>query len=194
MDPLVWSILLLVVGLLLVLLEVFIPSGGIMGFLAVTAVATSIVLAFVHGGLETGLVFVGAAAVGVPVMLVLAFRYWPSTPMGRRVLLDLPTSQDVLPEQHTRESLRQLIGQIGVAKTVMLPSGAVTVGGRSHEAMSQGMAIEAGTRVRVVAVQGHSLVVRPVEADDEPEPAASDDVLTRPIESLGLNPIDDPLT
>ena len=35
MDPLVWSIILLVVGLLLVMLEVFVPSGGVLGFLSV---------------------------------------------------------------------------------------------------------------------------------------------------------------
>jgi membrane-bound ClpP family serine protease len=196
MNPLVWSSLLLAVGLILVVLEVFIPSGGIMGFLSVSAVVAAIVLAFVYRGLEAGLIFLSVAAVGVPTMLVLAFRYWPKTPMGKRLLLEIPSGDDVLPESTQKESLRRLVGKLGNAKTVMLPSGAVVVGERTYDAFSQGMAIAAGERIKVVGVQGHSLVVRPASDEEAAEHSdvRSDDVLSRPIESLGLGGIDEPLT
>jgi membrane-bound ClpP family serine protease len=189
MDPLAWSALLLVLGLTLVMVEVFIPSGGILGFLSIASLLASIALAFYHRGPLVGFVFLTVAAVLVPTALALAFRWWPHTPMGRRLLLDVPTSEEVLPDSPQRRSLRQLVGKVGVAKNMMLPSGAVVIDGQTIDALSEGMPIEAGQRVRVIEVRGNRVVVRP--ADDLPPP--SDDVLSQPIESLGLDSLEDPL-
>jgi membrane-bound serine protease (ClpP class) len=192
MNPLAWSILLMVLGLALVVLEVFVPSGGVMGFLAVTSVIAAIVMAFYHSGVEVGLVFVGTAAVAVPTALALAFRYWPSTPMGRRLLLNVPTSEEVLPDSELKRTLRELVGKVGVAKSMMLPSGAIFVEGITVDALSEGMPIEPGTKVRVIEVRGNYVLVRPAEKH-ELDLARSDDILSQPIESLGLESFDDPL-
>jgi hypothetical protein len=42
----------------------------------------------------------------------------------------------------------------------MLPSGLIRIDGRSYDASSEGMPIEAGQRVKVVDVQTNRLVVR----------------------------------
>ena len=49
MDALLWSILLLLLGLALIALEVFVPSGGVLGVLAALALIASIVVAFSGG-------------------------------------------------------------------------------------------------------------------------------------------------
>ncbi len=190
MDPLAWSALLLILGLALVVVEVFIPSGGILGFLSIASLVSGIILAFYHRGAETGFIFLAVTAVTVPTALALAFRWWPNTPMGRRLLLDIPTSEEVLPDSAQRRSLRQLVGKLGVAKSVMLPSGAVLIDGEKIDALSEGMSIEAGQRVRVVEVRGNRVVVRPTS---DAERQSSDDVLSQPIESLGLDSLEDPL-
>ena len=189
MEPLVWSTLLLLLGLTLVMAEVFVPSGGILGLLAITSLLASVSLAFYHEGAQVGLVFLTVTAVLVPSALVLAFRYWPQTPMGRRILLDVPRGEEVLPDTPERRTLRQLVGKLGVAKTVMLPSGAIVIDGRTIDALSEGMPIEAGQQVRVIEVHGNRVVVRP---SDGPSPS-SEDVLSQPIESLGLDSLEDPL-
>ena len=60
-------------------------------------------------------------------------------------------------------------------------------------AISEGMAIEAGVAVRVIEVRGNRVVVRPI-ALDKPgggRPTTSaDDLLSKPIEELGLEPFD----
>ena len=189
MDPLVWAAILLLLGLLLLVGEVFVPSGGVLGFLSIASLVSGIVLAFYHRGIEAGVVFLSVTAILVPMALAAAFRWWPHTPMGRRLLLDVPRSDEVLPDTPQRRALRQMVGRLGVAKTVMLPSGAVTVDGVSIDAISEGMPIEAGQRVRVIEVHGNRVVVRPAE-DAPPEP---DDMLSRPIESLGIDGLDEPL-
>lgn len=192
MDPLVWSVLLLFLGLALVCVEVFLPSGGVLGFLSIASLMAGIVLAFVHRGSEVGLIFLLVTAVAVPTALVLAFRYWPKTPMGRRLLLEVPSGEEVRPDSPKRQQLRQMVGKVGVAKSLMMPSGAVTIDGATIDALSEGMAIESGTPIRVIEVRGTRVVVRPVDEDDE-APQASDDVLSQPIETLGLDALDDPL-
>ena len=190
MDPLVWSSLLLLVGLTLVLIEVFVPSGGILGLLSISALVASIALAFYHKGIEVGLIFLTVATVLVPAALVLAFRYWPYTPMGRRLLLDVRPGDELLPDTPQRRSLRELVGKNGVAKTLMLPSGAILIEGRTIDALSEGTPIEAGKPVRVIEVRGNRVVVRAIEGEEAP---AGDDVLSQPIESLGLDSLEDPL-
>jgi membrane-bound ClpP family serine protease len=196
MDPLLWSVLLLFIGLALVCVEVFVPSGGVLGFLSITCLVTGIGLAFYHRGAEVGFLFLAVTAVLVPVAIVVAFRYWPKTPMGRRLLLDVPTSRDVLPDSPRRQQLRELVGKRGVAKSLMMPSGAVVIGGQTFDALSEGIPIEAGQPIKVIEVRGTRVLVRPLDgsepADERPS-VASDDVLSQPIESLGLDSLDDPL-
>jgi membrane-bound ClpP family serine protease len=189
MDPLVWSALLLLLGLILVVVEVFIPSGGILGFLSIASLLSAVIMAFYHRGAEVGFMFLAITAVTVPAALALAFRWWPHTPMGRRLLLDVPTSEEVLPDSPQRRNLRQMVGKLGVAKSLMLPSGAVLVEGQTIDALSEGIPIEPGQRVRVIEVRGNRVLVRP--AEDEEPPA--DDLLSQPIESLGLDSLEDPL-
>jgi len=186
MDPLVWATLLLVVGLTLVLLEILVPSGGMLGFLSISSLVGGVILAFYHRGAQVGFLFLTIAVVGVPAAIALGFRWWPKTPMGRRILLEVPSSEDVLPDN----PLRSLVGKYGVAKTVMLPSGAVVIDGRSIDALSEGESIEAGQRVQVIEVHGNRVVVRPVEEIPE---SAPNDLLSQPIESLGLDSLEDPL-
>ena len=190
-DPLIWAAILLLIGLSLVVLEVFVPSGGVIGFLSVVSVLSAVALAFYRGP-GYGLSFLGAAVIAVPIVLATALRWWPDTPMGRRVLLEAPTSEEVLPESDQRRSLKMLVGRIGEAKSLMLPSGSVLIDGRMVDALSEGVAIEKGQWVQVVEVRGTRVVVRPTDQAPAP-PAPADETLAQPIESLGLDPFEDPL-
>ena len=60
-------------------------------------------------------------------------------------MLPLPTSDEVLPDSDRRRNLKTLVGKIGKAKSLMLPSGAVDIEGTTVDALSEGMAIEAGS-------------------------------------------------
>src|SRR5690349_3754798 len=98
MEPLLWAALLLLLGMVLVLMEVFVPSAGILGFLSVTSILAGIGLAFYNGGLTIGFGFLFGTAIVLPIVLGLAFRWFPETPIGRRLLPGLPRSEDVLPD------------------------------------------------------------------------------------------------
>jgi membrane-bound ClpP family serine protease len=197
MDPLLWASLLLLLAVALVMIEVFIPSGGVIGVLAALSVMGSVGMAFYRSP-GTGLTFLVLALVALPAALTIALKIWPETPLGRRILPSIPSSQEVLPDNDHRRSLQELVGKFGRAKSLMLPSGAAEIGGRTVDALSDGVAIEAGQIVRVVEVRGNRVLVRPASEEeaqrDRATPAvATDDVLSRPIDSIGLDPFEDPI-
>ncbi len=189
MEPWIWAVLLLVLGLGLAMLEVLVPSGGLLGFLAVAAILGSIVVGFVQSW-AAGLALSAAALVAVPVIVVFALRWWPHTPIGRRVLLGVPTEQDILPDSPKVRDLKGLVGRVGRAKSQMLLSGAVVIDGRTYDAMSESQPIDAGQMVRVVQVRGTEIVVRP--ADKAPPPRAADDPLAQPINTVTPDPFQEP--
>jgi membrane-bound ClpP family serine protease len=189
LDPFTWAIILLLLGCALVVLEVFIPSGGILGMLSGLAILGSIIFAF-RRDLTSGMVFVLIALVAVPSLIALAFRVWPHTPMGKAFLGELPDENDLKPI----DSRRQLVGRLGIAKTKMLPSGSVLVEGQWLDSVTQGDAIEPGEAVVVVEVRGNRVVVRRADPEEATQVAADPtDVLSKPLDELGLEGFDEPL-
>jgi membrane-bound ClpP family serine protease len=177
MEPWIWAILLLALGIGLVVLEVFFPSAGILGFLATVTLIAAVVMGFYQSALAGALIF-AAVVLGLPATLILAFRYWPKTAMGRRILLLAPKSEDVLPDDPTKDLLKGYIGRRGKAKSKLLLSGVITIDGRTVDAVSESMPVEVGQTVQVVQVRGRRVVVRPV-ADDELPPSPPADPLQR---------------
>ena len=179
----------MVLGLGLAVLEIFFPSAGILGFLSACATLGAVIMGFQHGS-AIGLLVLVVAVVGLPVVVVLGLKWWPRTAIGRKVLLMPPTSEDVLPHDPLHERLKGLIGQVGRAKCKMLPGGAITIAGRTVDAVSEGMPIEAGQAVRVIEVRANRVVVRPLEEETPTESAR--DPLERPIDSVAPDPFEEP--
>ena len=192
LPDIAWAVILMLIGLVLVVMEVFIPSGGIISILAAVSFIASIFIAFQPGpttGPTTGLIFTATMIFAVPTLIALAFKYWPRTPMGKAFLGDFPREEDVLPE----DPRRGLIGRVGVARTKMLPSGAVEVDGQMIDAVTQGRPIEPGTYVVVAEVRANRVVVRPAGKDQRPSHQNPNDLLSRPIDELGIESLEDPL-
>lgn len=192
MELWIWAILLLVIGLALVVAEVFVPSGGVIGFLAFCTITGAVIVAFMENSM-TGLMILAISIVGLPVIIALALKWWPYTPIGKRVLLQSPQGDEVLPDDPRRRALKGLVGKVGRARSKMLPSGAVVIEGRSIDAVSEGVPIDEGQPIQVVAVHGVEVIVRPVEEQVLREASRpADDMLSQPIESVIPDPFDEP--
>lgn len=166
-QQLFWPVIILLIFLGIVVLEVFLPTGGLLGVLATIAFASSVVIAFINGGLFVGTLFLVFAAVVLGVVLWLTVRIWPHTPIGKLIIVQPRSSDEVVPPEYER--LKQLIGRHGVATSTMLPSGSVRIDGRSLDAISDGRPIESGQRIKVVAVKGRAVVVRACDANEPNE-------------------------
>lgn len=192
MDAWVWSILLLLVGIGLIGIELFVPSGGVLGVLALLAIIGSIVVAFT-GGAVPGVTMLLTNLVLIPVIIAVAIKWWPYTPIGKAVVLQTPVNEeDVLPDNDFYRKVQSLVGRRGVAKTKMLPSGAVAIEGETYDAVSEGVAIEPGQPIRVIAIDMNRIIVAADTLPPQPQVADAADVLLQPADKLGLQSLDEP--
>lgn len=162
-DYMMWGLALLAAAALLVVVEVFVPSGGIIAVTAgVTAIAAVVVM-FLDGW-RTGLVGILIVLVLGPAVVAFALRIWPSTPMGRRILRadqdEAAAATRAMEEERERREKLALVGAEGVALTELRPVGVVEIEGRRYDALAETSIIDAGSRVKVSRIEGVQVRVR----------------------------------
>lgn len=190
-----WSFLLLLFGLGLAVLEVFFPSGGMLGFLCIVALGTSVAFGFMNGAVA-GVIMLLVGLIGLPAAVLGALYWLPKTRFGKHLLLDLPTSDEVLPQSERRKRLRSLLGKRGKANSRMMPSGAVKIDGKTYDAVAEAVAVDEGNWIEVIEFQGNRLVVRPLteeEIQTTEESAAEEGPgpLNRPIDQIADDPFEE---
>lgn len=161
-----WAVLLLVVGVMLLVAEVFIPSGGVISVLSTLSLVAALVCAYqAWWGTSQGSFwgFVAGMALILPVVIIGAFYVWPSTPLGKRAILEAPAPHEVASFVEQEEKYRQMVGKVGETATMFNPAGIVRIDGHRVHCQSEGIILEAGTRVRVISARGNSVVVRQVD-------------------------------
>lgn len=195
MDTFYWAFVLLAIGLCVIVLELFIPSAGVLGTLATILILSSVVLGFMNG-LESGALILLVVVLAVPALFAMMIKIWPHTPLGRLILLKDIKPEDVLPNSPHYHRTEGLVGALGVAKTKMLPSGMVVIDGEKFDAISEGFAVDAGDPIKVVAVREHRVYVEPYDGTNESAsdlPVRDRDIFSQPIEELGIEGLEDPL-
>jgi len=156
-----WVAFLLAAGIVLAVAEVFIPSGGLLTLLSVAAFVAAVVMGFVIGP-TAGIVTLLATVLFAPLLIYVLMRIWPHTPLARRIILSGPASKGTAGDL-VRERLDDLVGREGQAKTLLRPSGKVVVDGRTVDCVTEGQYVRPGTKVRVLAVRGARVLVRPMD-------------------------------
>jgi len=191
---------LLLLFFLLLLLELFIPSGGLLGAGAAAALIGAIIIGFLHS-FEAGGAIVIIVSVVSPILISVGLRLWPRTPLGRKIL-NVDPEESATRRDEQEQLRRRLIGKVGVAKMDLLPSGVIDIAGNRLDAISVGGVIDRGSAVEVIDVVAGKIQVRATSripdrqlelGDKPPGPnGLTNDNLEVPIESLGIDDLDDP--
>ena len=170
MDESHFAILLLAVGLALMIAEVFVPSGGIFALLVLLCLAGSVYCAW-NAWWETNRTAWWSYLLGlmvlVPATISGAFYALPRTTIGRRVLLEAPDPEEVTPYVAEQKHLEERLGHLGKTLSLLNPGGMVFVDGERFHCESEGILVDPDIDVRVVAVKGLRLVVRPTSFEKE---------------------------
>jgi len=163
-TPLLWGFGLLAAALLLVVIELFVPSGGVIAITSGVSAIAGVVFLF-KAGPTWGLIGILVVLILGPTALGFGLKIWPHTPIGRR-MLGAKTPEEIEREHvetlREREKLAALVGQEGVVLTDLRPVGVVEIGGRRHDALSESSLVRAGSRVRVTAAEPNQVRVRAV--------------------------------
>ena len=147
-------------GVLAIILEVFIPSAGIIGIAGLGSIIASIVIAYQRLGNLIGSIYLAVVLVLVPVFIVLYFRFFPRSPVGRWLISQDRQDASKGYSSFTAEKYTDLIGKEGTTLTILRPVGMVRIDGQKYSAVTGGEFIEKDKLIKVVKVEGSRVVVR----------------------------------
>lgn len=153
---------LIIVGILLISFEIFVP-GGVLGLLGVVAVLGAVFVAFSDFGFMIAAMVLILSSVLITAIIILQFRLLENTKYGKRIFLSSAVSGRVRYGNRDDESdgeADNLEGKTGECVTAMSPTGRVSVEGKTFEAYSQDGFLERGTEVEVVRREAFRVVVR----------------------------------
>lgn len=139
--------------------EILIPTGGLLAILCTASAIASIVLGFMHGP-TTGMVLLALYSLAAPFMVIFGLRVATKSPFGRKLVLHAEIPARTGGEPAPAASL-PAVGTAGEAITPLRPSGFVRINGLRMDASAEGDMIDAGTAVEVVSVRDGQVRVRP---------------------------------
>ncbi len=188
-SDMLWSILLLLVALVVVVIEFFLPTAGLLAVLATILFVASVILAF-KVGLVWGTGMLVTTLVALPATIATMLRVLPYTPLGKRMFQ--PPVAPLPDPKH--EELSSLIGRIGVTISEMMPSGLIEIDGKRLEAVAPGIVIPSGTNIEITRVSGNQIYVLPTDRQPEMDSAKPvQPALDQSLKELGLEELDRPL-
>lgn len=150
-------ILCAVVGLILMIVEAFIPGFGVAGISGIVLEVIAVCLTWRTHGTAAALWF----TLGLLVVLVgTVFLSYRSALHGRLSKSSLILQTREKGTKAVTAALQNRVGQRGVAATPLRPAGTVALEGERLSAASEGDFIEKGTPVEVTGTRGDHLIVR----------------------------------
>jgi membrane-bound serine protease (ClpP class) len=162
MDPLLLAYVLIALGVVLVIAELFIPSGFVLVVIGACCALVGVGLMFVHGSMENALMALLSLCVGGPLLGGLVFYLWPYSPMGRRLIRAAEDDVTVATMAGNVE-LEGLRGKTGRTVSPLRPSGVAVFDGRRIDVITEGLMVDAGQWVKCVEVRANKVLVRPAD-------------------------------
>jgi membrane-bound serine protease (ClpP class) len=144
----------------LIVIEMFLPSAGLIATVAACCGIAGVVCLFLHDwrwGLGGGLSLI----ILTPLVFAFGLHVMPATKMGRRLIHGGEGEPQSVLNPNAPNPLLPLLGKEGEAITDLRPIGAVRIEGLRHDGRAEVAYIRAGTRVRVSSVENEQIVVRP---------------------------------
>jgi membrane-bound serine protease (ClpP class) len=147
-------VILLVAGALLILLETILPGliAGIIGFCCIGA---GLALAYMRFDFQTANTILAVVMIAGVIGTILYIKYFPESRtaqvfVSKRAIGEIGTENPAL------------LNQTGEALTTLRPSGTAMINGKRVDVVTEGGFIQPGQPIKVVAVEGLRVVVRPI--------------------------------
>lgn len=180
----VWAVVLLTLAVALFFVEIFVPSGGLIGTAAAVSLVAGIVMLF---QIDTTIGLIGAtiALLALPFAIGFAIKLLPNTPIARALTLRAGRSAAAgvgeVDEEEAEATSEEGAGPVGSASSTakgvpdvpdvgatgkaisgLRPVGTCLIDGKRHDCLAVGGPIGPGTRIEVIAVDGMHVRVRPI--------------------------------
>ncbi|MCG8642846.1 MAG: serine protease [Desulfobacterales bacterium] len=154
MSVYLFPALLQVLGIFVIIAEIFIPSLGLLSVIAVAIFGYSLYLVFTTISTTAGIVVTGIDLVVVPIIIYAGIRMLGESSLSLKS--ELSASEGVASQKKEMETC---LGMEGEAVTDLRPAGMAVIGQNRLDVVTDGEYVDAGTRVAVVRVTGNQIIV-----------------------------------
>ena len=154
----VFGVFLIILSAILLVIEIFIPSFGLLSICAICSLVGGIWIFFEHSA-AAGWIGVGISAVLFPVVWIISYRIFPKTRFGKSVSLEGPKREpgDAIPDT---PELAGMLGKRGVVITPLRPVGMCDFEGKRLECVAERGYVGKDKKIVVIDVEGTQLTVR----------------------------------
>lgn len=158
--------LLFIVGLALIILEVFvIPGFGVAGILGLILMLVSVFYIFFQNtdDVNTALLWLSVSIILTSVLAIVATIFLPKSAPFQRFALSTVMSTDQGYHSAGSQDFQSFIGKTGVALTPLRPAGTARIDNKRLDVVTVGDFIAQNTRVKVLEVEGSKISVEALE-------------------------------
>jgi membrane-bound serine protease (ClpP class) len=159
-DSLLFPIILQLVGVVVIIAEIILPSGGILSIVALGVFGYSLFIVFNEISMIIGFSFVAADLILIPVLVIVGLKLLARSPVTLRKTL---SRKEGVSSQSSE--LGSYVGTQGNAVTDLRPAGIAVINGKRVDVVTRGEYLEKDSAIIVTAVTGNQIIVR---KKDEP--------------------------
>jgi len=154
MKPYILPIFLQVIGILVIIAEIFIPSLGLLTAIALTVFFYSLYLLYTTISPTAGMIIAGLDIVLVPVLIIMGMKILAKSPLSLKREL---SKQDGVVSQ--KEEFEAYINMQGRSVTDLRPAGIAEINSQRMDVVTDGEYINADTPIVVTDVSGNRIIV-----------------------------------
>ena len=154
-KDLILPIILQLVGVVVIISEIIIPSGGILSIVAVAVLGYSLFVVFNDISTNAGLAFVIADVMLIPVLVIVGLKLLAKSPVTLRQTLSREEGVSSQPSE-----LDSYVHMEGTAVTDLRPAGTAMINDKRVDVVTRGEYLEKGSTIFVTAVTGNQIIVR----------------------------------
>lgn len=153
-----FQVAILAAGLILLIIEMFIPGFGVAGITGVVLLIVGIILT-ARTPFEAFIMFL-ILIILIAILLRIVLRSAAKGKLSKKLILNLQAKQE-LGYTASKDS-SEMIGRKGIAVTTLRPAGTGEFDKVRLDIVTEGGFIEKGTKIKIISVNGNRIVVEPI--------------------------------
>lgn len=150
----IFALLLLIAGIILIIIEVFIPGFGFFGISGIIALGVGIF--FMASSIEQAVLILMVTIITLTILGSILIKLLFNRKIKSPIILYETLEEDT-------SDMTYFIGKKGIALTVLRPAGKGDFDGVTLDVMSGGMFIEKGSFIEVKRIDGNKIIVSSIK-------------------------------
>lgn len=160
-----FAVFLFVLCAVLLALEIFIPSMGLLTVLALICLTAGIAL-FFQISIPAGWVGIWTAVVLIPISLIIMYKLFTKTWIGKAFILK-KVNRNTGDAIQDYNKIQLFVGCEGFVESPLRPVGICLIDNLRVSCIAETGFLEKGEKVKVIKVEGNKIIVRKINAKGE---------------------------